>query len=150
MLRRVALVRIDVSKESSASIIRVTRIAPILVTLMMEELDSSETSILTRPTRRNIPEDTIFHSHRRENLKPYTLVVLVQPVACRNTDCATAAPIIILLEYNNMKPDSLFSLFLLRSICFHLTNRDHRQIRIGHVQSQSDLISLKVPNVIQK
>jgi hypothetical protein len=22
--------------------------------------------------RRNVPEDTIFHSHRRENLKPYT------------------------------------------------------------------------------
>jgi hypothetical protein len=25
----------------------------------------------TRATRRNIPEDTILHSHRRENLKPY-------------------------------------------------------------------------------
>jgi hypothetical protein len=27
--------------------------------------------ILTRATRRNIPEDTILHSHRRENLKSY-------------------------------------------------------------------------------
>jgi hypothetical protein len=26
---------------------------------------------LTRATRRNIPEDTILHSHRRENLKSY-------------------------------------------------------------------------------
>jgi hypothetical protein len=101
LLRRVALVRTDVSEENGASI-RVTKISelgtiqaatsnlvflrserrllvaacfvpssPIFVTLMMEALSSSETSGLTRATRRNISGDVILHSHRRENFKSY-------------------------------------------------------------------------------
>jgi hypothetical protein len=52
-LRRLALVRTDVS--------------PILVTLMLEAIRSSDTSVLTTVTWRNIPEDGILHLCRAPN-----------------------------------------------------------------------------------
>jgi hypothetical protein len=57
MLRRVALVRTDVSEEHSLQ----TNVhsSPILVTLMIEALGSSETSVLTRVRRHSIC--LIFH-----------------------------------------------------------------------------------------
>jgi hypothetical protein len=99
-LHRVALEGTNVSEEHIVSIISVTRIgelgttlavvhlflrsvlqllvtvnvvpsSPILVTLMMEPIRSSETSVLTRATRRNIQEDDILHSDRRENHESY-------------------------------------------------------------------------------
>jgi hypothetical protein len=39
--------------------------------LNMEAIYSSETSVLTKNTRRKIPEDGFLHSHRRETLKSY-------------------------------------------------------------------------------
>jgi hypothetical protein len=47
--------------------VNVIPISPILAILMMETC-SSETWVFTRVTWRNIPEDSILHSHRRENL----------------------------------------------------------------------------------
>jgi hypothetical protein len=70
MLRRVVLVRTDVSEELGIRSVRrllvtasVAPSSPILVTLINEAISSSETSALTRATLRNFPEDAILHSH---------------------------------------------------------------------------------------
>jgi hypothetical protein len=79
------VLQIDVSEECVASIYRVEEIrerrkvcllppntfprSRISFTLKMEATHSSETSVYNKPTRRQIPEDCILHSHRSGNLK---------------------------------------------------------------------------------
>jgi hypothetical protein len=127
MLRRVALVRTDVSKKRSSSInivflrgvrrllvtANVVLSSQILVTMMTEALHSSETSALTRTTRRNIPEYGILQSHRRENLKCYI------PSACK-------------IHFVNYKP---------RSILLHTNNYKSYDIHVTIMPTNSFMIS---------
>jgi hypothetical protein len=70
ILRRAALVFLRSVRRLPVTA-NVVPSSPILVTLMIEALRSSETSVLTRATLRNIPEDGILHSHLCENLTSY-------------------------------------------------------------------------------
>jgi hypothetical protein len=78
MLRRVALVRTDVSEELSASFIKVTRIHELGTTLAVisnrHMLRRNTKLVLIRATWHNIPEGTILHSHRRQNFKSYIMI----------------------------------------------------------------------------
>jgi hypothetical protein len=73
MSRRLGLVRTDVSEEHVASIFSVERNRELrTITPKMEAKPFSETSVITRSIPHHISEDSIIHSHRRENLKSYT------------------------------------------------------------------------------
>jgi hypothetical protein len=69
MLRRVALVRTDVSEELSAYFIRVTRIGELGTTLTVTSVVPSS-PILTRATRHNIPEDANLKSYKNGKVVP--------------------------------------------------------------------------------
>jgi hypothetical protein len=75
MLRHVALVRAGVSEEPGTSFIRVTRIGELGTTLAVTSNRRTLRQLLTRATWRHIPEDTILHRHRRENISYKKLII---------------------------------------------------------------------------
>jgi hypothetical protein len=97
MLRRVALVRTDVSQERAASNIRVKRLGELVTlavtsngrTLRRKFTDSFHPDDGGAKFLRKVgsyksqtvwhPRDAILHSHRRVNLKPYFSVINIFP-----------------------------------------------------------------------
>jgi hypothetical protein len=74
MLRLVTFVRTDVSEELSTSFIRMTIIGELENTLAVTSNRRKLASVASyRAARRNIPEDSILCSPRREILKSYKL-----------------------------------------------------------------------------
>jgi hypothetical protein len=145
MLHRVALVRTDVSEEHSASFIRVTRLgelgtmlvtasvvpsSPSLVTLMKEALSYSETSVLTRATRRNIPEDTILTHflllicHQYKNI---SILLLPSTVL---TELYSSFVLPFELQFNLTKPPHVF----LRGAPVHVLSGSRTSVKCGDVQ----------------
>jgi hypothetical protein len=107
---------------ASCQLILTLFLARRIVTLMLETIRSSETSVLTRTTRSRILEDGILHSHRRDNLKSYKKnppvffnMFTVLRACCTVTYCplfgkglSVAHPAPKLLDHGYPRPDTQY------------------------------------------
>jgi hypothetical protein len=103
------------------------------VMLMMEALSSSETSVLTRATLRNIPEEATLHSHCSVNLKSYIFHTCLRLAsewnACRGQDVDLLIFLIFYLPAN-IYPDLLFGI-----VQPYLISSD-TALRVSHVKER--------------
>jgi hypothetical protein len=152
-LRRVALVRTDVSEELSASFIRVQK------NQWTRNKTSCGYQVLTRATWRNIPEDAIFHSHRRENFKSNKLRTVLHSAyfsfplrptiyECRSLTSSMHLHGVVLVTHNfTFYRHHVFESLRVLKICrFVCTSQETHYVSATETNRLIRYVGLSVPN----